>query len=109
LTMAKTLDDYKNDILERATALGNSHYGFKEICSDLLNGYHGDMKTLEAGTFLCRQTLERLKSLTATETGEPYRPNADTCERVLRFFGAQAHFTTVTINRRYRNKPKHDD
>lgn len=104
--MAKTVEDYKKDILNRATVLGNSKYGFKELCSDLLNSYTGDMKTLESGTFLCRATIERLKSLTDTETGEPYRPNADTCERVLRFFGAEVNFKQVTISRRYQNKPK---
>jgi len=107
--MAKTLDEYKSDILSRKKVLGNSHYGFKEICSDLVNQYSGDMKTLEQGTFLCRSTLERIKSLADSETGLPYKPSGDTIERILRYFGAECTLEHVKISARYRNKPKHDD
>jgi len=103
--------DMRNFLLSKTQALGNSHRGLKEVCSDLLNAYgKGDLKTVERGTFLSRTTLLRMMELTETEHGEPYRPNADTCERILKYFNAQIEFKEVRISRRFRPQPKrHDD
>lgn len=105
---AKALD-IKNSLLTRARALGNTERGLKEVCSDLLN-QHGitgaDLSRLRTGTFLSDSTLKRMATLTDSETGRPYRPNADTCERVLRYFGAELRFDQVVISSRYANKPK---
>lgn len=101
----------ENAIFASCTALGNSKYGMKEVCSDLLNDFgkgKGNMRILQDGTFLGASTLDRMMKLTDTDMGEPYRPNADTCERILRFFGAQITFTQVKIQNRYNNKPKYD-
>lgn len=101
--------DIKNDILSRAKALGNSDTGLKEVCSDLVNSYGVDSKSLQrlaTGTFLSTATLKRMSKLTETEDGAPYRPNADTCERIFKFFGAQISFNTVKISPRYQNQPK---
>lgn len=107
--MALTKLDIKNSMLTKAKALGNSSRGLKEVCSDLLN-QHGisgkDMKRVCDGTFLCPTTIERMAKLTESEGGEPYRPNADTCERILRYFGAEMHFDQVTIAPKYMNKSK---
>lgn len=104
----------KNDLLTRATALGNSKTGLKEICSDLLNNYGRDKRSRQAlqdGTFLAPSTLDRMRELSDCESGTAYKPNADTCERILRFFNAQLHFTTVRITPKNQNKAKtsHDD
>ena len=103
--------DIKNRLLTSQRALGNSKRGLKEVCSDLLNDFGRDkkaMKTLQDGTFLCRQTIERMMDLTATEEGHDYKPNADTCERILRFFSAEIILDQVKIQPRFMNKPKAD-
>jgi len=96
----------KNVILSRAKALGNTDKGLKEVCSDLLNAYGSDLRAVIKGTFLSRATLEHLQNLNDTPTGNPYRPQAETLERVLKFYGAQINFSEVKISPRYRNKPK---
>lgn len=99
----------KMELLSRMRALGNTHRGFKEVASDLVNQYReqgGDFKSLADGTYLSPNTLDRISKLTETKQGDPYRPNADTCERIFRYFGAEVNFSTVTIKSTYRNKPK---
>lgn len=101
----------KQEILSRSQVLGNTKYGFKEVCSDLINNYKergGETKALVNGTFLGANTLDRMSKLTEAESGQAYRPNADTCERILKFFGAEVHFTQVRIKGRFANKPKED-
>ncbi len=101
----------KQDILSRNTVLGNSNLGFKEVCSDLVNNFRergGQAKELTDGTFLSAATLDRISKLEDTETGNPYRPNADTCERILKFFGAEVSFNQVQVKSRFLNKPKVD-
>ena len=107
--MAATKLDIKNALLTRTKALGNSNRGLKEVVSDLLNAYgKQNIAAVEKGTFLSRHTLYRLMDLTETESGEPYRPQSDTLERVLKYFGAEIHFDQVTISAAYRPKPKKD-
>jgi hypothetical protein len=102
----------KNHILSRARALGNTKRGFKEVCSDLVN-QHGvkgaDLRRICDGTFLCPTTIQRIATLEDCETGIPYRPNADTVERILRYFGAEVTFDQVSISNRYQNKPKMEE
>lgn len=108
MTAARKVD-IKNRLLSGATALGNSGRGLKEVCSDLLNDANKrgmKVKALCDGTFLCPATIERMMKLDDTEEGAPYRPNADTCERILRFFGAEMVFNEVTISNKFANKPK---
>ena len=104
---------FKNRLLTGSKALGNSKRGLKEVCSDLINQAGTDAKTLQQisrGTFLSDTTLRRMASLTETEHGDPYRPQADTCERILRYFGAEILFDQVEIRRQFQNAPKtHDD
>lgn len=106
---AVTHANFKTALLNRSRALGNTGRGLKEVCSDLVNEYltdGGQLSRLAAGTFLSEQTLYRVSKLTEAESGEPYKPNADTLERILRFFGAEVHFKSVTIRGQYFNKPK---
>ena len=37
---------------------------------------------------------------------EHYKPQADTLERILRYFNAQIHFSEVVIKPRFRNHEK---
>lgn len=101
--------DIKNAILTRAKALGNTEYGFKEVCSDLINQYGNDphaIRKIANGTFLSESTVKRMATLTEAESGLPYRPNSDTVERVLRYFNAEVSFDQVVIKNKYQNKEK---
>lgn len=103
--------DIKNRLLTTTSALGNSNRGLKEVCSDLLNEGgkgKGRIEQICDGTFLSRTTIERMMSLKESETGGTYRPQAETCERILRYFGASMRFDQVIIHSRYCNKPKED-
>ena len=104
---AATQLDIKNALLTNTKALGNSNRGLKEVVSDLLN-QHGrnHVAEIEKGTFLSRATIYRLMDLTEAESGEPYRPQADTLERVLRYYGAEISFDQVSIDGRYLPKEK---
>jgi len=85
--------------------LGNSKRTLKNIASDLCNQIaRNDRKAIRGladGTFLCRSTLERVM-----ECEEAYRPQAETLERIFRYFNAEIHFTEVRISGRWQNKPK---
>jgi len=109
---AVTKVDFKNRLLEKTKLLGNNKRGgFKELCSDLINQHGIDKKGMQAlmdGTFLSYNTIQRMAKLTETENGEPYRPNADTVERILRYFNAEVSFTEVKIKPVFRNTPKRD-
>lgn len=99
-----------NRIIDNARVLGNTDTGLKEFCSDLINDYVSDKKDwqiLSDNTFLSVGTLKRLSLLTETEQGDPYRPQADTCERVMRFFNCEVYFRQVKIKSKYQNKEKH--
>lgn len=101
--------DIKNRLLSGQCALGNSGRGLKEVCSDLVNQYReqgGKTKDLVDGTFLTSSTLDRMGKLSEAESGVEYRPNADTCERILKFFGAEMTFDQVRIKAKHLNKPK---
>lgn len=101
--------DIRNHILSRARALGNNEKGLKEVCSDLVNSFGVDGKALDQiarGTFLSESTIKRMATLKECDTGEPYRPQVETIERILRFFGAEVRFEQVTIKSAYANKPK---
>ena len=98
-----------NEMIDRLTALGNSKRGVKELCSDLINEAGRDKKTINRiadGCFLSPATVERMATLQECETGAPYRPNEDTCNRILRYFGVELQAKHVTIKSKYRNKPK---
>lgn len=110
MALATTLD-IKNQILTKASALGNTKRGFKEVCSDLVNqhGVRGrDLQALCNGTYLSPHTVQRIAELSDSESGQPYRPNSDTVERILRYFGAEVTFNQIAIQPRYQNHPKED-
>lgn len=93
---------FHNAILERASALGNSKRGLKEVASDLINDYGRHRKReLCDGCFLSPATLERV-----ADCDPDYRPQADTLERIIRFFGGEITFNSVVIKPRFRNQPK---
>jgi len=93
----------RNQILDQARALGNSKRGFKEVASDLCNQFDRKKgaKVIAEGCFLSATTVRRVK-----DCDSDYRPQADTLERVFKFFGAEVSFNEVTISGRYRNKEK---
>lgn len=98
---------FKNKVLERSSALGNSKRTLKNIASDLCNAHAaGDKKAireLAEGTFLCRSTIERIM-----DCDEAYRPQAESLERVFRYFNAEIVFNEVRITPRWQNKPKEE-
>ncbi len=101
--------DIKNQILSRATCLGNSNIGLKDVCSSLIGDAINRGMTLQQiadQSYLSTATVDRMLKLKECESGEPYRPKADTCERIFRSFGAGIHFEQVKISRKFQNKPK---
>lgn len=101
--------EIKNHILAKAQCLGNSKIGFKEVCSQLIDNEINKGRKLSQiaeDTYLSANTVERMWKLRECKSGDPYRPSADTCERVLRAFGAQITFEQVNIKGQYANKPK---
>ena len=89
--------------------LGNSKIGFKEVCSQLIQNEIDrgrKLKWIADQAYLSVQTVERMWKLKECKSGIQYRPNADTCERILRAFGAEIHFSQVNIKAQYQNKPK---
>lgn len=107
--MAVTVLQVKNHILANARVYGNSNYGLREICSDLVNNYGANgnqLARLSEGTFLSVGTLKRMATLSETELGDPYKPSEDTCKRILNFFGAEIYFKQVQIKPAFANKPK---
>ncbi len=101
--------DIRNRLLNGATALGNSNVGFEQVCSDLINDAlkRGvKLRAIMEGTHLSGHTIERMAKLEETPTGRPYDPGVDTVKRVLKFFGAEAHFTETVISGKYQNQPK---
>ena len=98
-------------LIENTKILGNNSldYGFKELCSDAINQFGTDKKSMERladGTGLSTTTLRRMATLTESETGEPYHPQDDTMERILRFFQVECSFNIVKLKAKYRNQPK---
>ena len=92
----------KAGLLERTQALGNSNRGLKEVCSDLCNQFdRRHAGKIAEGCFLSKGTVVRVM-----ECEPHYRPQADTLERILRYFNAQIQFSEVVIKPRYRNHEK---
>lgn len=103
--MAKPLLRIVEDaILEQATALGNSENNFAKVAADLLNeeGRHR-AGIMAEGCFLSVGTIRRLMDEGGDET---YHPQAETVERVFRYFGAEVHFRRVHITPKWQNKAK---
>jgi len=109
--MTEKVTPLKKKLLSGKKALGNSKYGFREVCSDLLNqAGKKHIKAIEKGTFLSRSTIERMMELNDCESGQPYRPNADTCERIMRYFNFEASFNQLSnIKPQYRNQAKNPE
>lgn len=99
----------KNRLLAGTKALGNTHVGLKDVCSALINDAlkRGEkIQSICDKTFLSGVTIERMRSLKDCETGETYRPQVETCERILRAFGAELSLNEVNIKNEYSLKPK---
>lgn len=81
---------------------GNTGVPRKELASDWCNSVgRAGMKDMVAGMFLTRKTIERVM-----ECDENYRPQDDTIDRVLNYFGLQGEYKQVKMQSKYRNKPK---
>lgn len=101
--------DIKNTILKNASCLGNSKIGFKEVCSTLIDDAckRGEkINAIADRAYLSTKTVERMWKLKECESGMDYRPNADTCERILKAFDAGVFFDHVKINPKNQNQPK---
>ena len=88
----------------RKVALGNTRTGLKEVCADLVNEYGNDARSLKSiaeGCFLSPGTVQRV-----SECDPYYRPQAETLERILRFFNCQVDIKDIKMQRKYMNKEK---
>ena len=101
--------EIKNRLLAGTRLLGNTNLGLKDICSALV----GDalkrgltVQRISDMSFLSVVTIERMRTLKDCSTGERYRPQAETCERILKAFGAELRLNEVKIKPQYQVKPK---
>lgn len=92
-------------ILNRASALGNSKKKLMHVASDLITR-DGNFKAIAGGTYLSIHTIRRVADLTETETGAEYRPNADTLERIFKYFGAEIRFNYLKVSKKFMNEEK---
>ena len=79
------------------------------VASDLVNQHGLDKKSRGAimkGTFLSLSTLERVASLEECESGEAYRPQLDTIERILKYFNTEISLNQTAIKKAYGNRAK---
>lgn len=98
-----------NTELRKATAgqvnlscLGNSDRTTKEVVIDLINASELSHADIALGSFLSTQTV---KKLVATRKATR-RPQGETLDRILRFFGAEQTIRIVTIKTQFTNKQK---
>jgi len=106
LKLIQSKNSIMDEIMDRVEliTLGNSKRGSKELASDLVNDFGRDkIGRIAAGTFLCPSTIERV-----AECEPRYRPQAETTERILRYFGMEAHYSQVKVKNKFQNKPKED-
>lgn len=94
-------------LIKNAVALGNTHRTLAHCAADLVNEYTAGapkaLTMLADGAFLSRATVERV----GREGGsEGYRPQADTLERIFRYFGRQLTVEAIHIRPKFQNKPK---
>lgn len=101
--------DIKNHLIEKARLLGNTDQGLLDMCHKLIVQYGTDSKSIQAiadYTHLANSCIRRFVSLTETEQGRAFSPEADTCERILKFFGVELSCTQTRIAARYAPKIK---
>lgn len=98
----------RDDILSRidAKAGGNSHRGLKEVASDVINASGLKDSQVADLAMISTSTVHRLRELTPAESGQPYRPQAESIERVLRGLGIGFNMTPENIKKKYLNQPK---
>lgn len=109
MAAAANIVDIKSNLLSRSQCLGNTDIGLKEVCSQLVDNELKRGKKIQQladQTYLSTTTIDRMWKLRETESGAPYKPNVDTCERILRAFGAAMYFEQVKIKTKFQNKPK---
>lgn len=80
--------------------LGNSHRSLRDLAADLINASKQSYAAVAKGSFLHEKTVENLA------TGHTKRPQSETVERILRYFGVQMNGELVRITKRYHNQPK---
>ncbi len=102
----------KKAIADRAErqALGNTNVSLVDVASDICHELKDktSVNHICNTTYLSRATVIRLLDKSETEHGQPYRPNADTVERVFTAAGYGLVFDPVVIKSRFLNKPKEE-
>ena len=104
LAVAKAM---RESVLDQSSALGNSDRTLGSVAQDLCNQVRGDKKAMQHmvdNCYLGKQTIQRV--MDEGGEGESYRPQADTLERIIRYWGASVNFSQVIIKNKYRNKEK---
>jgi DNA-binding phage protein len=103
---AKQLD-FKNHILDKAIALGNSNTSLLDIASSALKRLSDvELSRIAEDSDLNPQTFTRLKTMKESELGRRYNPSLDTIERTLKAFGVELNLKQILLDPKYKNKPK---
>lgn len=81
-------------------AVGNSKRKLRDVAIDLINASELDWGDIAKGSFLSRGTIAKLAQ------DQTRWPQAETIERIIRFFNYQVVLSSVDIKGVYSNKPK---
>lgn len=81
-------------------ALGNSKRRMQDVAVDLVNAADLKWSVVAAGTFLSPSTIKKLA------TGKTQRPQAETVERIFRFFDMGMELVRGTLDAKFKNAPK---
>ncbi len=109
-TATSTTHAIKQELFKRINlkAGGNSSRGLKDLGSDLVNQMGLKDSQIAEMTGLSSTTIARMKSLEPAESGEPYRPQSETIERIFKGCNYELSLAPVRggVSKRYQNKPK---
>ena len=81
-------------------ALGNDNRSTKDFIIDVLHASGDSDKDIAKNAMLCTQTVSNLRE------EKTKRPQSETMDRIAKAYGFQATYSKVSIQPKFRNKPK---
>lgn len=82
------------------SAVGNTKRKLKDVAADLINAANLPYAEVAGRCYLCTSTIKNLA------TGKTKNPQAETIERVFRYFEYSVTFDQVKLKGQFENQPK---